>query len=74
MNMTEKFAASFVAVAALSAVLFPGANADSVQQAGSIVFTAAASAPQSTTASAPVTGPLNSKETPAAQPNDMQYN
>jgi len=73
MNMTEKFAATFVAVAALSAVLFPSANADSVQPAGATVVTAA-NALQSTTASSPVIGPLNSKETPAAQLNDMQYN
>jgi hypothetical protein len=64
MNTTLKFAASFVAVAAVSAVLFTSANADSAKQAQSV---AAASISQSAVA------PLNSPETPAEQLNDLQY-
>lgn len=67
MNMTQKFAASFVAVAAVSAVLFTSANAVSLKPAQS-------SNAASSSASAPVAvAPLNSPETPAAQLSDMQY-
>ena len=67
MNMTQKFAASFVAVAAVSAVLFTSANAVSLKsaQSGNV-------APSSVSASV-VVAPLNSPETPAAQLSDMQY-
>ena len=68
MNMTEKFAASFVAVAAFSAILFTSANADSMKSAQS------AAAPQASVQAMSVSGPLNSKETPADQLNDLQYN
>lgn len=67
MNMTEKFAASFVAVAALSAVLFPSAGADSMKPAQATVVAAVANASSAIS-------PLNSKETPDAQLNDLQYN
>lgn len=66
MNMTQKFAASFVAVAAVSAVLFTSASADSAKQA-QLTAAAATSVSQSSVA------PLNSPETPAAQLSDMQY-
>ena len=68
MNLTEKIAASFVAVAALSAILFPSANADSLNQAQSAIVVAATVAPAS------ASGAVNSKETPQAQLNDLQYN
>jgi cytochrome bd-type quinol oxidase subunit 1 len=66
MNMTQKFATSFVAIAAVSVVLFTSANADSMKQAQPVQVAAA-------TQSVAV-APLNSPETPASQLNDLQYN
>ncbi len=67
MNMTQKFAASFVAVAAVSAILFTSANAVSLKPAqSSSVATSGVNAPVAV-------APLNSPETPAAQLSDMQY-
>lgn len=68
MNLTEKVAASFVAVAALSAILFPSAKADSLYQAQSPIVVAAAFAPMSASVA------VNTVETPQAQLNDLQYN
>ena len=68
MNMTQKVAASFVAVAAVSAFLFSSANAVSMKSAQS------ANANPSSVVSTPAIAPLNSPETPAAQLNDLQYN
>lgn len=67
MNTTFKFAASFVTVAAVSAVLFTSASADSTKQAQSNAVVAANVAQSNAT-------PLNSPETPAATLNDLQYN
>jgi hypothetical protein len=67
MNMTQKFAASFVAVAAVSAFLFTSANAVSMKQSQSADVAAATSQSTSTIV------PLNSPETPAAQLDDLQY-
>ena len=64
MNMTEKFAASLVAVTAFSAIIFASASADSLKPAQS----AAVVEP------APASGPLNSNETPQEQLKDLQYN
>ena len=69
MNTTFKFAASFLAVAAVSAVLFTSASADSTKQAQSRAANLANAAQ-----SASVVAPLNSPETPAAKLNDLQYN
>lgn len=66
MNMTQKFAASFVAVAAVSAVLFTSATADSANKA-QLTAANAASVSQSSIV------PLNSPETPAEQLGDLQY-
>jgi hypothetical protein len=68
MNMTDKFATSFVAVAAFSAILFTSANADSMKSAQS------AAAPQASVHAMPISDPLNSKETPEDQLKDLQYN
>ena len=65
MNMTQKYAASIAAVAAVSVVLFTSASA-SMKQLPSTQIPGAA---QST--SLIVT--LNSPETPASQLNDLQY-
>ena len=65
MNMTQKYAASIAAVAAVSVVLFTSASA-SMKQLPS---------PQSAGVAQPtsVIVPLNSPETPASQLNDLQY-
>ena len=67
MNMTQKFAGSFVAVAAFSAIVFASATADSMKPAQSAAATASAS-------QFSLIVPLNSPETPQAQLNDLQYN
>ena len=64
MNTTVKFAVSFVAVAALSAVLFNSSRADSLKSAQS-----AAAASQS----GATILPLNSPETPQSQVKDLIY-
>lgn len=67
MNMTQKVAASFVAVAAVSVILFTSAGAVSMNpaQSNNVV--------QSSVAVAAIVVPLNSPETPAAQLSDLQY-
>ncbi|MEQ1518334.1 MAG: hypothetical protein ABL931_17780 [Usitatibacteraceae bacterium] len=65
MNMTQKFATSFVAVAAVSVVLFTSANADSMKHSQPVQVVAAS---QSL-----AVAPLNSPETPASQLDDLQY-
>lgn len=94
MNMTEKFATSFVAVAAFSAVLFTSTSADSMKPvqlativvAGEKLDGGLGDLPSGYTAAEfqhalyRVAGqeqnsaPLNSKETPQEQLNDLQYN
>lgn len=61
-NMTIKLAASFVAVAILSAVFFTSSNADSMKS----IQNAAASSDTTIT-------PLNSPETPRDQVKDLTY-
>ena len=68
MNMTGKISASFVAVAALSAVLFTSTSADSMKPDQS-----AAVALQSSAQPATVIVALNAKETPESQLKDLQY-
>ncbi len=65
MNMTQKFSASVLAVAAVSAVLFTSANAVSIKPAPVQV----AAAPAATNIV-----PANSPETPASELSDKQYN
>jgi hypothetical protein len=67
MNMIGKFAASLVAVAAFSAIIFASTSADSMKPAQSATVVATTDAPQAS-------GPLNSKETPQEQLKDLQYN
>lgn len=67
MNMTQKFAGSFVAVAAFSAIVFTSAIADSMKPAQSAAAIANAS-------QISLIVPLNSPETPQAQLNDQQFN
>jgi hypothetical protein len=87
MNMIGQFATSLVAVGAFSAVIFAGTSADSMKPVQFTVV-AAADASQSRVESfsyaneftrlveepSPASGPLNSKETPQDQLNDLQYN
>jgi hypothetical protein len=87
MNMIGKVAASLVAAGAFSAVIFASTSADSIKPVQFMVA-AAADTPQSRIESfsnaneftrlveepSPASGPLNSKETPQDQLNDLQYN
>lgn len=68
MNLTAKVAASFVAVAALSAILFPIIRALALHQAQSPIVVAAAFALISGSAAA------NAVETPPVQLDDLHYN
>ena len=65
MNKTVKITASFLAVAALSAVLFTGSRADSMNSAA--VATGVSSQSNATIK------PLNSPETPQDQVKDLTY-
>lgn len=67
MNMTQKFAVSFVAIAALGSGLFTSTSADSMKSTRSATLAAMQSGEPAVVA-------LNSKETPASQLNDLQYN
>jgi hypothetical protein len=64
MNTTTKFAASLVAVVALSAVMFTSSRADSMNAASSTT------APSQSTANIQ---PANSPETPQDQLSDLSY-
>jgi hypothetical protein len=64
MNTTAKFAASLVAVVALSAIMFTTSRADSLNAAQAV-----ASPSQSTAA----IQPANSPETPQDQVKDLSY-
>ncbi len=67
MNMIGKFATSLVAIAAFGAIIFASTGADSMKPAQSSTVVGKTDASQAS-------GPLNSKETPQDQLNDLQYN
>ena len=74
MNMIEKFAMSAIVLTALCAMLIHSTSADSMKPARAATAVAAANAPQASVESARTITPLNAKETPQEQLDDLQYN